>query len=298
MHELERRTIVTRLGEGVDAAGRLGEDAMERVFEACARVPESDRRSRRGACRSRCSPAPCATPPTAPSSSASSRGDSASRPRRSRASARRASPTWARRAARHPAGPMLVLDIGGGSTEVVVGQGTSVGFFVSTQLGSVRYTERHIHSDPPAPAELEACRAAARAELESAVPRDGARAGERGHRRGRARRPRSRRSSWGSTPTTPTGSRAIASRSPPASGSSRSWPPCPSPSARLVTGPAPRPRAHDRRRRDDPGRGDGAVRPRRDRGLGARHPPRRSTRGREKLLKAAHFATFWADGMD
>ena len=45
-----------------------------------------------------------------------------------------------------------MLDIGGGSTEVVVGQGSSIEFFVSTQLGSVRHTERHLHTDPPTPA--------------------------------------------------------------------------------------------------------------------------------------------------
>jgi exopolyphosphatase/guanosine-5'-triphosphate,3'-diphosphate pyrophosphatase len=73
--------------------------------------------------------------------------------------------------ARDHAAPTLVLDIGGGSTEVVVGEGNCVRFFVSTQLGSVRHTERHIHTDPPPPAELEACRAAARAELAAAVPR-------------------------------------------------------------------------------------------------------------------------------
>jgi exopolyphosphatase/guanosine-5'-triphosphate,3'-diphosphate pyrophosphatase len=64
----------------------------------------------------------------------------------------------------------LVLDIGGGSTEVVVGRGGEVEFFVSTQLGSVRHTERHLHDDPPALTEVEACREAVRAELEQAVP--------------------------------------------------------------------------------------------------------------------------------
>src|SRR5687767_11575584 len=37
VRELDRRTIVTRLGEGVDSTGRLGEGAMARVFEACAK---------------------------------------------------------------------------------------------------------------------------------------------------------------------------------------------------------------------------------------------------------------------
>ncbi len=54
-------------------------------------------------------------------------------------------------------GPFLVLDIGGGSTELVAGSGPddpdlSV---VSLQLGCVRLTERYLRSDPPTDAELE-----------------------------------------------------------------------------------------------------------------------------------------------
>ena len=46
--------------------------------------------------------------------------------------------------------PLLVLDIGGGSTEFVVGRpGERPSFHVSTQAGSVRQTERHLHADPP-----------------------------------------------------------------------------------------------------------------------------------------------------
>ena len=45
--------------------------------------------------------------------------------------------------------PLLVIDIGGGSTELVVGAGGDVDFHVSTQVGVVRHTERHLHSDPP-----------------------------------------------------------------------------------------------------------------------------------------------------
>ena len=47
---------------------------------------------------------------------------------------------------------LLVVDIGGGSTEFVIGRDGEVGFHVSTQAGVVRQTERHIHDDPP-PAE-------------------------------------------------------------------------------------------------------------------------------------------------
>lgn len=51
--------------------------------------------------------------------------------------------------------PTVVVDIGGGSTEFVVGHDHTAGFHVSLQAGVVRMSERHIHSDPPAPAELQ-----------------------------------------------------------------------------------------------------------------------------------------------
>jgi exopolyphosphatase/guanosine-5'-triphosphate,3'-diphosphate pyrophosphatase len=52
--------------------------------------------------------------------------------------------------------PTVVIDVGGGSTEFVVGRGHTAGFHVSLQAGVVRMSERHIHSDPPEPAELQA----------------------------------------------------------------------------------------------------------------------------------------------
>jgi len=51
-------------------------------------------------------------------------------------------------------GPIVVIDIGGGSTEFVVGRDRTVEFFESTQAGVVRQTERHITTDPPDPDEL------------------------------------------------------------------------------------------------------------------------------------------------
>jgi exopolyphosphatase/guanosine-5'-triphosphate,3'-diphosphate pyrophosphatase len=52
-----------------------------------------------------------------------------------------------------------VLDIGGGSTELVVGaEPGRAEHAVSTQMGSVRLTERHVRHDPPTPEELDAMR--------------------------------------------------------------------------------------------------------------------------------------------
>jgi exopolyphosphatase/guanosine-5'-triphosphate,3'-diphosphate pyrophosphatase len=58
-------------------------------------------------------------------------------------------------ARRLSAEPVVVIDIGGGSTEFVVGQARNGGFHASLQAGVVRMSERHIHSDPPAPGDLQ-----------------------------------------------------------------------------------------------------------------------------------------------
>lgn len=54
--------------------------------------------------------------------------------------------------------PVALVDIGGGSTEIVVGDHRGVSGAFSMQLGSVRVTERHFHGDPPAPVEVAAAR--------------------------------------------------------------------------------------------------------------------------------------------
>ncbi|MFD2793371.1 exopolyphosphatase [Promicromonospora vindobonensis] len=66
------------------------------------------------------------------------------------------------------AGPFLVVDLGGGSTELVLGTG-SVDASVSMDVGSVRMTERHLHSDPPSAAEIAAARRDVRAHLDDAA---------------------------------------------------------------------------------------------------------------------------------
>jgi exopolyphosphatase / guanosine-5'-triphosphate,3'-diphosphate pyrophosphatase len=59
---------------------------------------------------------------------------------------------------RGAAPPYLVADIGGGSTEFVLGNPPAVTAAVSVDIGCVRMTERHLHGDPPAPAEIAAAR--------------------------------------------------------------------------------------------------------------------------------------------
>jgi exopolyphosphatase/guanosine-5'-triphosphate,3'-diphosphate pyrophosphatase len=66
--------------------------------------------------------------------------------------------------------PTVVVDIGGGSTEFIVGVGRTAGFHVSLPAGVVRMSERHIHGDPPAPADLQALAADTRAIYLAGLP--------------------------------------------------------------------------------------------------------------------------------
>jgi len=76
--------------------------------------------------------------------------------------------------------PLLLLDVGGGSTEFILGQGDQKHFRQSYPLGAVRLLEKIPHSDPPKPEELAACRdwlkdfleSKVRAELEPALKRE------------------------------------------------------------------------------------------------------------------------------
>jgi exopolyphosphatase / guanosine-5'-triphosphate,3'-diphosphate pyrophosphatase len=68
-----------------------------------------------------------------------------------------------------PAEPTLVVDIGGGSTELVVGEGSEVSFHDSLQAGVVRHSERCISSDPPTAGELEALATDVRGLIEASV---------------------------------------------------------------------------------------------------------------------------------
>jgi len=68
-----------------------------------------------------------------------------------------------------PRVPTLVIDIGGGSTELIVGSGEEIDFHASLQAGVLRHSERHIASDPPAATELEALADDLRGAIEEAA---------------------------------------------------------------------------------------------------------------------------------
>jgi exopolyphosphatase/guanosine-5'-triphosphate,3'-diphosphate pyrophosphatase len=170
--ELDRRTTVTRLGEGVDASGRLADTAMERVFAAVADYRATI--DELGAERT------VAVATSAVRDSANGEEFRSALLDRYAIDARTISGDEEARltflgatSARPPGARSVVIDIGGGSTEFVVGRaGAQPEFHVSTQAGSVRQTERHMPTDPPPPGEVTALRDEVRAIVEEAVPAD------------------------------------------------------------------------------------------------------------------------------
>ena len=179
--ELERRTTVTRLGQGVDASGALAPEAMERVFATLAEY--------RGMIDAHGVTTTTAVL-TSAARDASNGSGFLSRVRedygldaRTISGDEEAQLTFLGATSERPAdapGPVVVIDIGGGSTEFVIGEGTEVRFHVSTQAGVVRQGERHIAHDPPRPDELAAIAEEVRGIFTSAVPVDlraGVRAG-------------------------------------------------------------------------------------------------------------------------
>ncbi len=164
--------MVTRLGEGVDASGRLNDAALERVHDCIAEYRQIA--DRLGAERS-----------IAVATSAvrdARNGDELRAQVRDRhgfdirviSGDEEARLTFlGATAGRTEDGPTLVIDIGGGSTEYVVGApGAAPSFHVSTRLGSVRQTERHLPGDPPSHESMEALAAAAREIVAEGVPED------------------------------------------------------------------------------------------------------------------------------
>jgi exopolyphosphatase / guanosine-5'-triphosphate,3'-diphosphate pyrophosphatase len=169
--ELERHSTVTRLGAGVDAGGRLSEEAIQRTLAALDSYAELI--DRHGA------DARIAVLTSAVRDAAN--GQEFADLVRDRyglephvlSGDQEAKLTFlGARSDRDPdeRRPQLVIDIGGGSTELVVGSGREVAFHVSTQAGVVRQTERHIHHDPPTEEELSELAADVRAILDDAVP--------------------------------------------------------------------------------------------------------------------------------
>ena len=152
-----RETRMVRLGQGVDRSGQISEEALGRAFAAvdeyAALIREHDVSRIRF----------CATSATRDATN----GDVFAAGVRERLGVSPEVLTGDEEAAlafdgavRHlrtpPETPVLVVDIGGGSTELVLGAATPDAAH-SMDVGSVRLHERHLHDDPPTPAQVRAC---------------------------------------------------------------------------------------------------------------------------------------------
>jgi exopolyphosphatase / guanosine-5'-triphosphate,3'-diphosphate pyrophosphatase len=168
--ELDRRTIVTRLGEGLEATGRLADAATERVSKALAEYREAidGLGAERVIAVATSAMRDAENGPDFRDEIAQRFGIDA----RTISGDEEARLTFLGATAGRLVGAQtLVIDIGGGSTEYVTGQpGADPDFHVSTRMGSVRQTERHLRSDPPDEAELAALAEDARAIIEGNVP--------------------------------------------------------------------------------------------------------------------------------
>jgi len=181
LQELARDSRVTRLGEGVDANGSLSETAIERVTTVLAdyhgKIEEHD-------CEANLAVLTSAV------RDADNGPDFAERvceeyglDARVLSGDEEAQLTFLGAMSTRPddggsddeqggAVPTVVIDIGGGSTEFVIGSGRTAGFHVSLHVGVVRMSERHIHSDPPEPHELQKLAADVRQNFEDGLPAD------------------------------------------------------------------------------------------------------------------------------
>ena len=150
---LERLMRITRLGQGVDATGRLAGEAIDRTVAVLREYREV--LDRHGVERIRMTA-------TSAARDASNRDDffaaataavGVSPELLGGEEEARLSFLGATAELDPDDGPFLVVDIGGGSTEFAVGTREPDGV-LSTDIGCVRLTEKLLHSDPPAPEEL------------------------------------------------------------------------------------------------------------------------------------------------
>ncbi len=167
--ELQRRSRVTRLGRGVDLSGQLSGEAIDAACEAIADYV---------ALYGEADVDEVAAIATSAVRDASNGGAFIAELRERFALTARvlsgeeeARLSYFGATSDRPVDgePIVVIDVGGGSTELIVGHGAEIDFHASLQAGVVRHSERHIGSDPPAATELEALAADARTALAEAV---------------------------------------------------------------------------------------------------------------------------------
>jgi exopolyphosphatase / guanosine-5'-triphosphate,3'-diphosphate pyrophosphatase len=163
--EHAREMTITRLGKGVDRTGRFDPAALHRTLDVLAGYEATCRRL--GVSRRR-------VVATSATRDAANRQDFLDGVRAllgvdAEVLSGEAEAATAYRGATHDLPGeerTLVVDIGGGSTELILGMGGQPEAMVSLDLGCVRLHERHLHTDPPTDAEIAALRADAAARLE------------------------------------------------------------------------------------------------------------------------------------
>jgi exopolyphosphatase/guanosine-5'-triphosphate,3'-diphosphate pyrophosphatase len=166
--EVERRTTVTNMGRGVDHSGLICTDAVDDV---CTVIGDYKARyEEMGAERV------SAIATSAVRDAVNGDAFIAELRERFGLDARlltgdeEANLTYLGATSHRPAGDStLVFDIGGGSTELIVGSGKKVGFHTSLQAGTIRQSERHLTRDPPDPHELEDLAADIRNQIDRAI---------------------------------------------------------------------------------------------------------------------------------
>ena len=172
--ELARESIVTRLGQGVDATATLADEAMDRVFAVLERYrAQIDELGVEATLAVLTSAVRDATNGAAFTAEVRDRYgfDAREIPGTEEAELTFLGATSERDHAADD-GEIVVVDIGGGSTEFVVGRDGEVGFFTSLQMGVVRMTERHLHDDPPPAHQLEKLAVDARQVIADGVPEE------------------------------------------------------------------------------------------------------------------------------
>lgn len=155
--ELVREMRIVRLGQGVDATGRLAPEAIDRTLAATREYAEMIVSLHADRVRF------CATSAARDASNAEEFATAVEaivgvRPEvLTGAEEAQASFIGATRGLRATGGDALVVDIGGGSTELVVGRDEMVAWSTSLDVGSVRMTERFLRGNPPTADEIEKC---------------------------------------------------------------------------------------------------------------------------------------------
>ncbi len=165
---LVRQSDITRLGAGVDATGRLDDVATERTIDQLRRYRGVLDHHHVGRGRA------VATSAVRDAANGAGFLDAAEhalgiRPELLSGDEEGRLAFAGATAGRTDEGPVLVIDVGGGSTEFIVGEGGGSVEAISIDIGCVRLTEAEFHHDPPRPEELSNAVGAAQQAVEEAT---------------------------------------------------------------------------------------------------------------------------------